>query len=265
MQGWRWALIGLAVLLLGLLGTAVLRQRRGPLSARTPARPVPPCRQCHAHIARTYAHVGMARSFQALTGPTPTLPAAAIRHARSGRLYEVLRRGDRLVQRRYELSPAGAQVNVFEMDATHVIGSGNHARTYFHLTGAGELVELPLTWYAQEKRWYLSPGFDQSSPPDFTRRADDSCLFCHNGYPRGGAMAEGIDCQRCHGDGTRHAEMASHGATAEQLRAAIVNPARLSPALQMTVCIQCHLDTTSVELPQMIRRFDRAVFSFHPR
>jgi tetratricopeptide (TPR) repeat protein len=206
----------------------------------------------------------MARSFRALTEPEPALPVAAIHHARSGRQYEVLRRGDRLVQRRYEPGPNGAQVNAFEMDATHVIGSGNHARTYFHLTAAGELVELPLTWYAQEKRWYLSPGFDQSAPPDFTRRADDSCLFCHNGYPRGDAMAEGIDCQRCHADGARHAEMASQGATGEQLRAAIVNPARLPTALQMDVCMQCHLETTSIELPQMIRRFDRDVFSFRP-
>ena len=72
----------------------------------------------------------MARSFQALTGQAPDLAAATVHHARSGRDYEVLRRGDRLVQRRYEAGPAGAQVNAFEMEPTHVIGSGNHARTY---------------------------------------------------------------------------------------------------------------------------------------
>ena len=32
----------------------------------------------------------------------------------------------------------------------------------------------------------------------------------------------------------------------------------------MDVCMQCHLETTSVELPQMIRRFDRSIFSFRP-
>jgi tetratricopeptide (TPR) repeat protein len=206
----------------------------------------------------------MARSFQTLTKPDAALPVTAIHHERSGRHYQVLRRGDRLVQRRYELGRDGGEVNAFEMDATHVIGSGNHARTYFHLSGAGELIELPLTWYAQENRWYLSPGFDQAAPPDFTRRADDSCLFCHNGYPRSGAMVQGIDCQRCHGDGARHAELASRGATTGKLRDAIVNPARLSAERQMDVCMQCHLETTSVELPQMIRRFDRDVFSFRP-
>jgi len=37
-------------------------------------------------------------------------------------------------------------------------------------------------------------------------------------------MAQGIDCQRCHDDGRRHADLASWGATIEQVRAAIVNP-----------------------------------------
>jgi len=259
-----WALAALAVAALGIGGTAFLRQRRPPEAATASARPVPRCEQCHADIAKTYAHVGMARSFRPLAGPAPELPLAVVHHARSGRHYEVLRRDGRLIQRRYELGPSSTQVNAFELDATHVIGSGNHARTYFHRTEAGELIELPLTWYAQENRWYLSPGFDQNSPRDFTRRADDSCLFCHNGYPRGESLASGIDCERCHGDGSRHAGLASRGGSADQLRAAIVNPARLSPALQMDVCMQCHLETTSVELPQMIRRLDRGTFSFRP-
>jgi tetratricopeptide (TPR) repeat protein len=197
----------------------------------------------------------MARSFRALLEPEAELPAATVRHARSGRTYVVLRRGGRLIQQRGGVG----------LEATHVIGSGNHARTYFHLTEARELIELPLTWYAQENRWYLSPGFDRSGPPDFTRRADDTCLFCHNGYPlRNGELARGIDCRRCHGEGTEHAELASGGARPEQLRAAIVNPARLPGSLQMDVCAQCHLETTSVELPQMLRRFERDVFSFRP-
>ena len=103
----RWVLAGLSVIALGILGTAVLRQRRRPEATAIPARPVARCEQCHAGIARTYAHVGMARSFRPLTEPEPDLPAAAIHHARSGRRYEVLRRGGRLVQRRYELGPSG--------------------------------------------------------------------------------------------------------------------------------------------------------------
>jgi predicted CXXCH cytochrome family protein len=125
---------------------------------------------------------------------------------------------------------------------------------------------LPVTWYTEEGRWGMSPGYDNAAPPDFTRLADDSCLFCHNGYPPGNAaLAEGIDCQRCHGPGSRHEELASSGkAQKAEIRGAIVNPALLTPKLQMGICMQCHLETTSAELPGMLRRFDREPFSFRP-
>src|SRR6476661_3355082 len=65
----RWAVAGLAAAVLGILGTAVVRQRRAPEAAAIPAGPVLSCEQCHAAIARTYAHVGMARSFHPLIEP----------------------------------------------------------------------------------------------------------------------------------------------------------------------------------------------------
>jgi hypothetical protein len=49
-----------------------------------------------------------------------------------------------------------------------------------------------------------------------------------------------------------------------EIQAAIVNPKRLSPDLQMDVCMQCHLETTSAKLPGMIRRFNRDPFSYRP-
>ena len=227
------------------------------------------CQPCHAAIHSTYQHVGMARAF------TPANRASAIEnydlnnqfvHAASGRHYQAVRRGGRIFQRRFELNPAGRQVNVFEMEATHAVGSGNHARTYLHQSEAGEFTELPLTWYSQEKRWAMSPGFDNASPPDFTRIVDDRCLFCHNGYPdANGKLAEGIDCQRCHGPGSRHIALAStRGASRPEILSAIVNPGKLSPDRQLDVCMQCHLETTSRELPSMIRRFNREVHSFRP-
>jgi tetratricopeptide (TPR) repeat protein len=41
-----------------------------------------------------------------------------------------------------------------------------------------------------------------------------------------------------------------------------VNPARLSPKLRMDLCMQCHLEPTSTRFPALIRRFNRAPFSF---
>jgi predicted CXXCH cytochrome family protein len=104
-------------------------------------------------------------------------------------------------------------------------------------------------------------------------------MFCHNGYPEipaghdqlraeplfAGMLPEGIDCQRCHGPGRRHVEIAqTAGASVEAIRNAIVNPARLAPARQMEVCMQCHLETTSFPLPHSILRYDRGPFSYQP-
>src|SRR4029077_6338593 len=76
-------------------------------------------------------------------------------------------------------------------------------------------------------------------------------------------LPRGIDCQRCHGPGDRHTELARAGATAAAI-SAIVNPKNLEPKKRMDVCLQCHLETTSAQLPSAIRRFGRGVFSFRP-
>jgi predicted CXXCH cytochrome family protein len=227
------------------------------------------CTSCHSDISHSYHQIGMAQTFSTIDGITPIEDYERNNqffHSSSGRYYQMQRRGKQVFQRRYELDAKGRQVNVFEQEVTYAIGSGNHARTYLHRSESGELNELPVTWYTQEKRWDMSPGFDNANPADFTRLVDDRCLFCHNAYPAAnGSLAQGIDCQRCHGPGSRHLELAASGnAAGQDIRAAIVNPARLSSERQMDVCMQCHLETTSTDLPSMLRRFDRAVNSFRP-
>jgi predicted CXXCH cytochrome family protein len=102
-------------------------------------------------------------------------------------------------------------------------------------------------------------------------------MFCHNGYPQipagheqpfaqpayAGALPEGIDCQRCHGPGSRHAQVAATaGATREDIRNSIVNPSRLTADRQMETCMVCHLETTSFPLPNAIQRYERGPFSY---
>ena len=77
-------------------------------------------------------------------------------------------------------------------------------------------------------------------------------------------LEEAIDCQRCHGPGQRHVALASAGGARDEIRAAIVNPKRLPPDRELEVCMQCHLETTSLDLPHSIRRFDRAPSSYSP-
>lgn len=124
----------------------------------------------------------------------------------------------------------------------------------------------------------MSPGFD--TPRVQTRRfMSYECVFCHDAYPRipvgrdtagndpvfSTELPEGIDCQRCHGPGAKHVGLASATSPKlEDIRASIVNPARLSPALRMDVCMPCHLEPMSGVAYSRIRRFDRGAFSFSP-
>jgi predicted CXXCH cytochrome family protein len=200
-------------------------------------------------------------------------------HEASQLHYRMTEREGRFYQQRYQLDERGRQINSMEVEVSYIIGSGNHARSYLHLTDSGELTQLPITWYTQERKWGMSPGYDNPRHADFGRRIDHTCMFCHDAYPAlpAGAdrygneprfpqhLASGIDCQRCHGPGSRHIELASSsGNKSEAIRGAIVNPRRLTPERQMDVCQQCHLEITSAPLPQAVARFGRPVYSFRP-
>src|SRR5260370_36217173 len=50
----------------------------------------------------------------------------------------------------------------------------------------------------------------------------------------------------------------------DAIRKSIVNPARLSPQRQLELCFQCHLESTSHNLPYSLRRFGRSFFSYRP-
>ncbi len=193
-------------------------------------------------------------------------------------------RGDRYVQRQWTVDFDGKQTNVVEHEIDFVLGSGNHARTYLHRTARGTIEELPLGWYAENGGyWAMNPGYDRPDHQGFQRNITYDCMFCHNGYPEippgdtgprsapvFSSVPEGIDCQRCHGDGEKHVALAGRqgvgpqGARVDEIREAIVNPSRLTPERQMEVCMQCHLETTSSPLPASMVRYERGPFSYRP-
>src|SRR5215471_12229036 len=262
-----------------IMGAACHRPAPPPESAYAAAES---CNACHAEIAQRYEHVSMARSLYRPTGANIIEDYRRdnhFYHAASGSHFRMLERQGHFYQQRYQLDERGREINLLEVEITYIIGSGNHARSYLHLSSSGEATELPVTWYSQEKRWGMSPGYDRPGHPGFGRQIDYACMFCHDAVPKLAAGAdrygsaplfpeglpEGIDCQRCHGPGARHIELASGGrAKAEEIRLAIVQPAKLKPKLQMDVCQQCHLETTSARLPQAIARFGRSAYSFRP-
>lgn len=201
-------------------------------------------------------------------------------HPASDSYFSMVRRGGEYFQRRHQLDSAGRQINVMEKRIDYIMGSGNHARAYLHRTSTNTLIELPLAWYAEKGGyWAMNPGYDRPDHGGFRRPIAYDCMFCHNGYPKipagneqpfarpvyDGELLQGIDCQRCHGPGTRHAQLAeTPGAKGEDIRNAIVNPSRLTPQSQMELCMTCHLESTSFALPNAIRRYERGPFSYRP-
>lgn len=178
-------------------------------------------------------------------------------------------------QRREQTGFDGKPGNREEKRVDYVMGSGHHARTFLHRTESNRIVELPLAWYSERGgEWAMNPGYDRPDHQGFRRVISSGCMFCHNGYPMNGdqldadeprfpEVPEGIDCQRCHGPGGNHVRMAQEAKPdAAMVRAAIVNPARLTAERQLEVCMQCHLETTSFPLPNTIRRFERGAFSY---
>jgi predicted CXXCH cytochrome family protein len=237
------------------------------------------CAECHREIAESYARTAMARTFGAVRSENdfPELKRGAFHHNASEEFFTVYARGGSPYIQRHQVGFDGAITNVFEARIDYLIGSGNHARSYVSRTKAEELIELPITWYAGNGGyWAMSPGYDRPDHAGFSRKIGYRCMSCHNGYIQAQSDAVednarfpkrlpgGIDCQRCHGPGGAHLEAARQKAPAERVRDAIVNPARLSHERQMEVCMQCHLETTSLKLPAALPRYGRSAFSYRP-
>ncbi|HVY91434.1 MAG TPA: tetratricopeptide repeat protein [Bryobacteraceae bacterium] len=286
---WRAALVVLAfAAAVTLAQTPRPRTPAAPAAKPTPASPanayVDPtlCATCHQEIAETYAKTGMGRSFHKIDANYPIEPYSGkpFYHEASDSYFSMVQHDGKTFQRRWQIGYDGRETNVEEKSVDYVLGSGNHGRTYLHLTARNGLQQLPLGWYSENGgTWAMLPGFDRPDYPGSERPVHYECFFCHNAYPKipkaneeDGAEAvyqlplpNGIDCQRCHGPGERHIRTVGlPNVTPEQIRASIVNPARLTPEREMEDCMQCHLETSSLKLPHSLKRPDRLPFSYIP-
>ncbi|MEA2166075.1 MAG: hypothetical protein QOK37_4202 [Thermoanaerobaculia bacterium] len=237
------------------------------------------CASCHAAMFASYQGVGMAQSMRRPRAEVliEDFKNAKFFHAPSQSYFEMAWTNGKLFFHRYQLDDDRQRINAIEQQIDWIVGSGHRSRVYFYRTPSGEMYQLPVAWYTQERAWGMAPGYDRADNDGITRAVRRECLFCHNAYPaevKEGSDAhwkaqifpaqlpEGTGCQRCHGPGARHVGVASRGEDLSLVRAAIVNPARLTPALRDSVCFQCHL------LPAVsmigVRRFDRGDYSFRP-
>ncbi|HEV3386530.1 MAG TPA: tetratricopeptide repeat protein [Gemmata sp.] len=217
------------------------------------------CAKCHPRHAKAFCQHPMALTLRPIA-EVKSLPLDSQAHnpfEAFGQQFKVLVRDGHVLHSRSAYYENGKPIFQQEIEVQYAVGSGTHAHSYLTIRDS-TVLQTPITWFAQEKRWDLSPRFQHHVFAG--RRVALDCLFCHSNGANEDSRDElrvgqpvfpnglGIGCQRCHGPGGEHVRNPGHWIDVEttagmqKLDPTIVNPAHLSPQLRESVCWQCHLE-----------------------
>ena len=216
------------------------------------------CRSCHDEIYQTFIHTGMGRSFDRATPAKSDAtygPHALVYDDRADLYYFPYFQDSTLYIREFRVEN-GDTVHQRVERVAYIVGSGQHTNSHI-LDINGYIYQAPITFYTQEGKWDLAPGFRTGENLRFSRALNSECITCHNHFPtpvegslnKFSYMPAGIECERCHGPGEIHSRARLAGKNVDTSRMAdltIVNPRRLSRDLQMDICQRCHLQGVAV-------------------
>jgi predicted CXXCH cytochrome family protein len=210
------------------------------------------CARCHRDIALAYRSHPMGRSLApiaVINDGASTKIATGLPINEKGVQYTIEHRGGRVFHKAMRSDTDGTLFAQVEAEVRFALGSGTRGIAFL-IERDGFLFQSPIAWFAQERRWDISPGYGElTTNPNFERPIQPDCLFCHTNQFRAVAgtanryetpifQGHAIGCERCHGPGELHVQR--DGLSTES-DFTIVNPARLTPALRDSVCQQCHL------------------------
>ena len=269
------------ILLAGLAGLLIYCNRELPAPAATelPWRNIhdsvgyvgmETCRSCHQEIYDSFIQTGMGRSFGSARPERSDAtygPHALVYDSTNNLHYFPYFAGDTLFIREFRLGPMGDTLHNRLEQVAYIIGSGHHTNSHI-LNVNGYAYQAPITFYTQDGRWDLAPGYEEGNER-FSRFLTSECLTCHNDYPtpvpgslnKYAAMPEGIACERCHGAGELHVREKLAGVTVDTALGpdySIVNPRRLPRDRQMDLCQRCHLQGIA------LLEEDRTFYDFRP-
>jgi tetratricopeptide (TPR) repeat protein len=216
------------------------------------------CRACHAEQYDTYVKSEMGRSWK----PAEWMHSAAkwegiqpVHDPHTNLSYLPFRRGNDLFVKEFRLQGKDTVHQRIEK-LSFIVGSGQHTNSHL-IEENGYLYQAPVTWYAQDGKWDLPPGFENGQNSRFGRSIELECITCHNAMPtyvpgsdnRFLSIPDGIDCERCHGPGSIHVEAKKEGDQThlvDGIDYTIVHPGKLPVELQFDICQRCHLQGTAV-------------------
>ena len=212
------------------------------------------CRMCHQQVYADYIHTGMGRSFRPARPdlsnarfPSPPI-FDSTRHA----YYRAFLQKDSIFIEEFRIDPTSGDTFFHRVQRIdYIVGSGQHTNSHIYSVN-GYLYQAPLTFYTQDSIWDLPPGFHGGQAMRWERPVGLECMSCHNAMPgfdtesvnRYHAVPLGIDCERCHGPGSRHVERRLASLPFDT--GEIVHPGRLPPDRQIDLCQRCHLQGLSI-------------------
>jgi len=216
------------------------------------------CRNCHYDKHQTFMHTGMGQSFDLAhqaKSKAEIHPDSVLYDAHKDLYYHPYWEGDSLMLSEYRLKD-GDTVHSRQEQIDYIIGSGQHTNSHIYDVN-GYLHQVPFTYYTQEGRFDLPPGYEEGNNTRFDRKIGLECMSCHNSLPEFVMGSEnkfekvhlGISCERCHGPGEIHVQQKMQGIfvdTANHIDYSIVNPAKISAELQFEICSRCHLQGNAV-------------------
>jgi len=271
-----------------LLGVIVLVQCQSNSEPKSPKKTIPAqaywnlgdsaqyvgmdqCKVCHSQIHSTFIHTGMGKSMGVATkkkssGNFEGHPV--VFDSLSNLSYAPQWKGDDLWISEFRLD-GDDTTHVWRQSIDYVIGSGQHTNSHLFQIN-GYVYQAPLTFYTQDGKWDLPPGYENGANSRFSRIIGLECMSCHNAMPTEFQLGSenaftqipnGINCERCHGPGNLHIKKITSGNitdTSKHIDYSIVNPKKLSNELQFQICQRCHLQGNAVLAP------GKSFFDFRP-
>jgi hypothetical protein len=216
------------------------------------------CRSCHADIYNTYIETGMGKSFDLATKQKSSADFTK-HHVVFDKIknlyYHPFWKNNNMFILEYRMQGKDTVYQRTEK-VDYIIGSGQHTNSHL-MNVNGFVYQLPLTWYTQDKKWDLPPGFENGNNSRFSRTVEFECMSCHNAFPsvtdftanKFTNIPNGIDCERCHGPGEIHLKEKLAGNlvdTAHEIDYTIVNPKKLPWDRQIDLCQRCHLQGNAI-------------------
>jgi len=216
------------------------------------------CRSCHNDVYESFIETGMGRSFDHASREKSDAvfdEHALVYDPHKNFYYQPFFKDSILFIKEFRLEKGDTTFQRIEK-IDYIVGSGQHTNSHI-IDFNGYIYQAPITYYTQDGKWDMAPGFKEGTLDRFDRFLTSECLTCHNHYPtqiegsinKYVKMPTGIECERCHGPGEIHVKEKLAGElidTSKYIDYSIVNPAHLERDLQLDICQRCHLQGVAI-------------------